>query len=179
MLSDGTAWNSVSLTSTRLPPTHKVTDKLKLLTSLFVNELKWRLDDSKGKWTNELPSALWAFRTTSRRLTGEASFPMTYGAEAMIPLEMGLPTSQTNQLEVEENNHLLRRHLDLIEEICEVASVKLANYRQRISHGRFGIKEVLGKHLESFLGETRSQLQGAIPGNICHGDRGLLVRRFG
>lgn len=128
MLSDGTAQNSVSLASTRLPPTHKVTDKLKLLTSLFVNELKWRLDDSKGKWTDEFPNVLWAFQTTLRRLTGEAPFSMTYGAEAMIPLEMGLPTSRTNQLEVEENNRLLGRHLDLIEENCEVASIKLANY---------------------------------------------------
>ena len=96
MLSDSTARNSVSLTSTQLPPTHKVTEKLKLLTSLFVNELKWRLDDSKGKWTDELPSVLWAIQTTLRRLTGEALFSITYGAEAMIPLEMGLPTSRTN-----------------------------------------------------------------------------------
>lgn len=65
---------------------------------------------------------------------------MTYGAKVMMPLEMGLPTSQTNQLEVEENNCLLGRHLDLIEENCEVASVKLANYQQRISHKRFGVK---------------------------------------
>lgn len=146
MLSDDTALHLVSLTSTRLPPTHKVTDKLKLMTSLFVNELKWRLDDSKGKWTDELPSVLWAFRTTLRRLTGEAPFSMTYGAKAMIPLEMGLPTSWTNQLEVEENNRLLGRPLDLIKENCEVASVKLSNYWQRISHKRFDIKEGLGKH---------------------------------
>ena len=59
----------------------------------IVNELKRRLDDPKEKWTDELPSMLWAFRTTSRRLTKEASFSMTYGVEAMIPLKMGLPTS--------------------------------------------------------------------------------------
>lgn len=128
MLSHGTVQNSASLTSTRLPPTHKVTDKLKLLTSLFVNELKWRLNDSKGKWIDELPNVLWAFQTTLRRLMGEALFSMTYGAKAMIPLEMGLPTSRTNLLEVEENNRLLGRHLDFIEENCEVASIKLANY---------------------------------------------------
>ena len=53
--------------------------------------LKKRLDDVKGKWVEELPHVLWTYWTTPRRSTRETSFSMTYGAEAVIPLEIGFP----------------------------------------------------------------------------------------
>ena len=37
--------------------------------------------------------------------------------------------------EVEKNDQLLCKHLDLVEENRDVASTKLANYQQRISRG--------------------------------------------
>ena len=60
---------------------------------VIVNELKKRLDDAKDKWVEELPHVLWTYRTTPRRSTEETHFSMTYGAEAVIPLEIGFPTS--------------------------------------------------------------------------------------
>jgi len=53
---------------------------------------------------------------------------MTYGAEAVIPMETGLPTSRTDLFRVEKNDQLPCKHLDLVEEIRDVASAKLANY---------------------------------------------------
>ena len=47
------------------------------------------LDDAKGKWVEELPHVLQTYRTMPRRSTGETPFSMTYGAEAVIPLETG------------------------------------------------------------------------------------------
>ena len=55
-----------------------------------MNGLKKRLDGAKGKWAKELPNVLWAYRTTPRRSTGETSFSLTYGAEAVIPVEVNL-----------------------------------------------------------------------------------------
>ncbi|GER28787.1 gag-pol polyprotein [Striga asiatica] len=40
----------------------------------------------------ELPHVLWAYRTTARSSTGETPFSLTYGSEAMIPVELGSPT---------------------------------------------------------------------------------------
>ena len=54
-----------------------------------MNGLKKRLDDVKGKWAEELPSVLWAYRTTPRRSTGEI-FSLMYGAEAVIPAKVNL-----------------------------------------------------------------------------------------
>ena len=63
-----------------------------VVNKVVVNGLKKRLDDAKGKWVEELPHVLWTYRTTPRRSTGETPFSMTYGAKAVIPLEIGFPT---------------------------------------------------------------------------------------
>ena len=63
---------------------------------VIVNGLKKMLNDAKGKWVEELPHVFWKYRTTPRRSTGETLFSMTYGVEAVIPLETGFPTSRTS-----------------------------------------------------------------------------------
>ena len=66
-----------------------------VINKVIVSVLKKRLDDAKGRWVEELPHVLWTYRTTPRRLTGETSFSMSYGAEAVIPIETGFPTLRT------------------------------------------------------------------------------------
>ena len=91
--------------------------------------LKKRLDDTKGRWIEELPYVLWTFQTTPRKSTGESPFSMTYGAKAVIPLEMGFPTLKTSSVCPSSNNELLGKSLDLIEERKEKAMVQLAYYQ--------------------------------------------------
>ena len=81
-----------------------------------MNGLKKRLDDAKGKWEEELSHVLWTYRTTPRRSTGETPFLMTYRAKAVIPLEIGFPTLRTNSFTPSNNDGLLGKSLDLIEE---------------------------------------------------------------
>ena len=52
---------------------------------------KW-LDFAKGKWVEELPGVLWAYRTTARKPNGISSFALTYRMEVVISTENGLPT---------------------------------------------------------------------------------------
>ena len=85
--------------------------------------LKKRLDDAKGKWVEELSHILWIYRTTPRRSTGKTPFSMSYGAEVVIPLEIGFPTLRTNSFTPSSNNGLLEKSLDLIEEHRENAMV--------------------------------------------------------
>ena len=51
----------------------------------LLTTLKKRLDSAKGKWVDELPRVLWAYRTIARRPTGISPFTLTYGMEAIIP----------------------------------------------------------------------------------------------
>ena len=102
---------------------------------VILSGLKKRLDDAKGKWVEELPHVLWTYRTTPRRSTGETSFSMTYGVEAVIPLETGFPTSRTSSFNPKDNDEQLTKSLDLIEEKRENAMVQLAYYQQKSKQG--------------------------------------------
>ena len=83
----------------------------------------------------ELPHVLWTYRTTPRKSTRETPFSMTYGAEAVIPLETGFPTSRTSSFNPSDNDEQLKKNLDLIEEKRENAMVQLAYYQQKLKQG--------------------------------------------
>ncbi|XP_065632975.1 uncharacterized protein LOC136068960 [Quercus suber] len=110
-------------------------EQAEAVNKVIVNGLKNRLDDVKGKWVEELPHVLWAYRTTPRRSTRETPFSMTYGAEAIIPLETGFPTLKTSSFSLTSNDKLLEVGLDLIEEMRENAMVRLAHYQQKLRQG--------------------------------------------
>ena len=52
--------------------------------------IKTRLEGANGAWPKELQNVLWAYRTTTRVPTGETPFRLTFGTEAVIPVEVGL-----------------------------------------------------------------------------------------
>ena len=83
----------------------------------------------------ELPHVLWAYRTTPRRSTGETPFSMSYGAETVIPIEIEFPTLRTQSFNPSDNDELLKRSLDLIEERKESAMVQLAYYQHKLKQG--------------------------------------------
>ena len=60
---------------------------------------------------------------------------MTYRAEATIPLEIGFPTLRTNLFAPDNNDNLLAKSLDLIEEWRENVMVQLAYYQQKLKQG--------------------------------------------
>ena len=53
---------------------------------------------------------------------------MTYGAEVVIPLEIGFPTLRTSSFTPSGNDELLEKSLDLIEDQRENAMIQLAYY---------------------------------------------------
>ena len=57
---------------------------------------------------------------------------MMYGAEAIIPLEIGFPTLRTSSFDLSNNDELLGKSLDLIEELWENAMVQLAYYQHKL-----------------------------------------------
>uniref|UniRef100_A0A2N9IX95 Uncharacterized protein n=1 Tax=Fagus sylvatica TaxID=28930 RepID=A0A2N9IX95_FAGSY len=97
--------------------------------------IKKRLEDAKGRWVEELPNVLWTFRTTPRRSTGETPFSLVYGSEAVIPLEIGLPTLRTSEWDPTRNDLAQSQALDLLEERREQAMIRLASYQQQLKKG--------------------------------------------
>ena len=93
--------------------------QVEAVNKVIVNGLKKMLDDAKGKWVEELRHVLWTYRTMPPKSNGETPFSMTYGAEAVIPLETSFPTSRTNLFNPRDNDEQLTKSLDLIEDLDE------------------------------------------------------------
>ncbi|GKV42001.1 hypothetical protein SLEP1_g49463 [Rubroshorea leprosula] len=77
-----------------------------------------RLEQHKAKWADELNNVLWAYRTTSRTATGETPYHLAFGTEAVIPVEIGVPSFQVTHFDEERNGQLLRENLDLLAELA-------------------------------------------------------------
>uniref|UniRef100_A0A2N9F6A1 Uncharacterized protein n=1 Tax=Fagus sylvatica TaxID=28930 RepID=A0A2N9F6A1_FAGSY len=95
--------------------------------------IKTRLEGAKGLWPEELPSILWAYRTTVRIPTGETPFRMTFGSEAVVPVEIGLTTLRTSAYDEQQNEEQLRLNLDLIDEVRETAEARMKRYQEKMA----------------------------------------------
>ncbi|XP_074567100.1 uncharacterized protein LOC141823752 [Curcuma longa] len=100
----------------------------------LVRGLRVRLDQAGGRWVEELHSVLWAYRTTPREGTGMTPFHLVYGGEAVIPVEIGLPSPRVQAYTDSEDNAGRRLlELDFISEDRAIAHTRLQAYRQRMS----------------------------------------------
>ena len=70
--------------------------------------IKTQLEGAKGIWPEELPSVLWAYRTTTRTPTRETPFRLTYGNEAVIPAKIGLTSYKVDNHNEARNEEAIR-----------------------------------------------------------------------
>nr|GEY04816.1 reverse transcriptase domain-containing protein [Tanacetum cinerariifolium] len=78
--------------------------------------IKARLDERSKIWLEEISHVLWEHRTMIKSSNGETSFSLTYGTEAVIPVEMGMRTLRTAEVDMIKNNKALAINLDILEE---------------------------------------------------------------
>ncbi|XP_031248239.1 uncharacterized protein LOC116106019 [Pistacia vera] len=90
--------------------------QVEAMNKVIKHTIKKKLDDLKRRWTNELPEALWSYRTIARSSTGETLFSLSYRCEAMVPVEVGISLFRIEAFDEGANEDLLRLRLDLIEE---------------------------------------------------------------
>ncbi|KAM2838296.1 hypothetical protein COP1_030032 [Malus domestica] len=95
--------------------------------------LKKSLSDKKGKWLDELPRCLWAYRTTKRRATGEIHFSLAFSLEAIIPSNVIIPSISSLLPSIAQNSKEMAISLDLAEE----KRIKLSLASQPTSNNSF------------------------------------------
>ncbi|GKV28094.1 hypothetical protein SLEP1_g37185 [Rubroshorea leprosula] len=93
-----------------------------------------RLEQHKAKWADELNNVLWAYRTTSRTATGETPYHLAFGTEAVIPVEIGVPSFRVTHFDEGRNGQLLRENLDLLAEVREEARLRTLVYKQKLAN---------------------------------------------
>ncbi|XP_042380129.1 uncharacterized protein LOC121972539 [Zingiber officinale] len=86
--------------------------------------LRARLDHMGGSWVDELPSVMWAIRTTPKEGTGATPFHLVYGGEAVIPVKVGVESDRLQYYD-EDNVEQRLLELDLVDEACAKAVVRL------------------------------------------------------
>ncbi|XP_070021785.1 uncharacterized protein [Nicotiana sylvestris] len=124
------SWQIKRITST---PYHLVGNgQAESTNKVIINNLKKRLEESKGNWPELLPGVLWAYRTTTKISTGETPFSLVYGAEALIPVEIREPSTRLTQASEESNGEEMRINLYLLEGKREAALIRMAAQKQII-----------------------------------------------
>ena len=79
--------------------------------------------------SEEIPMVLWSYRTTPWKSTKETPFSLTYGTEAMLPMEVAVNTLRVANQDEESNTQDLRINLDILEEKREESGVRQAAYK--------------------------------------------------
>ncbi|KAL0449619.1 UNVERIFIED_CONTAM: Gag-Pol polyprotein [Sesamum latifolium] len=91
--------------------------------------LKTRLEGAKGLWVEELPGVLWAYRTTPRSATGETTFCLVYGTEAIIHVEVREETQRVAQYDAAKNQEKQAFDLTVIEEKRDGAYARILHHK--------------------------------------------------
>ncbi|KAM2672917.1 hypothetical protein EV2_014255 [Malus domestica] len=99
---------------------------------MILNCLKKSLTDKKGKWPDELPGCLWAYRITKRKATGETYFSLAFSLEAIIHPNIIMPSINTLLPSIEQNNKEMATNLDLAEERREQTIIRIVAYQQQL-----------------------------------------------
>ena len=100
----------------------------KVANCIILQGLKTRLDKVKGWWVDELYYILWAYRTTQRTPMGETPFNLAFRTDAVISVEIGVPSARVMNFDELSNSERLRADLDLLEEIRQKVRIRMVAY---------------------------------------------------
>jgi hypothetical protein len=89
-----------------------------------------RLKPYVGKWGKELPSVLWALRTTSSRATGHTLFSLVYESEAMLPIKMEHKSFHVQHFNEEQLDDSRVDDLTRLEELRKATVIQSAKHQQ-------------------------------------------------
>ncbi|KAI9125272.1 hypothetical protein K1719_003888 [Acacia pycnantha] len=91
---------------------------------VILDGLRKKMEDANTSWVEQLYNVLWGYRTTMQSATQETPFRMTYGCEAMIPVEIGRPSWRILRILEEgegSNSNALATELELVDEVRTTA----------------------------------------------------------
>ncbi|XP_050222200.1 uncharacterized protein LOC126672295 [Mercurialis annua] len=86
---------------------------------IIINIVQKMLEENLKDWHRILSKALWAYRTSRRNATGVSPFMLTYGHDAVLPMEVvvrSLRVAKQNHLTSEDYNETMMMELENLEE---------------------------------------------------------------
>ena len=104
---------------------------------------------------------------TPRKSMGETPFSLTYGAEAVIPAKVNMCSARIDGFNPVHNELVMVKHLDSLEEYQEAATIRLAEYQQKLAWRynqdvkvkEFGVRDLV---LRKVVGNMRDSNAGKL-----------------
>ncbi|GJW29805.1 reverse transcriptase domain-containing protein [Tanacetum coccineum] len=94
--------------------------------------IKARLGKDNKYWVEELPHVLWAHRTMIKSSNRNTPFSLTYGTEAVIPVEIGMPCLRCSMIDKSKNDEGLLLNLELLKEKRELAAIAKEKHKRKM-----------------------------------------------
>jgi hypothetical protein len=88
-----------------------------------------RLKPYAENWVKEMPSVLWALRTTPSHATGHTPFSLVYGSEVMLPTEVEHKSFRVQHFNEEQSDDSQVDYLTRLEELREAAVIQSAKHQ--------------------------------------------------
>ncbi|XP_056176523.1 uncharacterized protein LOC130140629 [Syzygium oleosum] len=103
---------------------------------VIINLIKRHLEENPREWDSLLSTVLWAYRTSKRSSTGVSPYMLTYGQEAMLPVEItvqSLRVKLQGGMSKEEYDELMYGNIDELGESRVIALEKLIAQKNRVA----------------------------------------------
>ncbi|GJU61626.1 reverse transcriptase domain-containing protein [Tanacetum coccineum] len=82
----------------------------------IVKGMERRLGKNHQGWVDELTHVLWAHMTTPKSGNGETPFSLTYGFEAVVPIEISVEMKRIKEFEARQKDNRCKEDLDILKE---------------------------------------------------------------
>lgn len=110
------------------------TGKLRQLTIIVVLKgLKMMLEGVKGSGIDGFPGILWSSRTIVREAIGQTPFNLVYENEAILHVEVGIPSLRITFYDQSRNEEEKRFNLDLLPETRGNVLLRAISYKLRLT----------------------------------------------
>ena len=100
----------------------------------IIRILKRTIVKNKREWYLKLPEALWAYRTLQKTATGATPYSLVFGAEAVLPLEVHLPSLRV-AIHADQHAKARLEELDVLDEKRLAAKQRIELYQARMAEG--------------------------------------------
>jgi hypothetical protein len=146
------------------PQTNGIVERFNRTLSTTLQKYTIEFEDD---WDNNIPAALFAYRTMQNNTTRHEPFFLTYGREARLPIELQYKTYQEN--EESFDNQLLQRVYSLLEKLPKgiISAQENINISQERSKERYDRKIIKVQQFE--IGDK--VLIYNMKQHVTHGDK--------
>ena len=99
----------------------------------IVDGIKKKLLAAKGRWPEVLEEVLWAYRVTPRSATGKSPYELTFGMEAVTPVELMCQSPRVaHSRNAQLNNAEKAAALDELFDLRMRTSLRMVKYQRRM-----------------------------------------------